>query len=117
MPRVRFDLFSSGDLWAVLTEAGCPDLKSDRTLRDWIRNDSPPDSVRAFTAALLQMEKEAAPVSERLERVVIQLEKLASDLPLLAASLKAADDAERERDEQQNDGAQSDQAARGLGGE
>ena len=62
---MRYDLFSSGRLYAALKGAGYPDLPAERTLRDWIRNDSAPEGARQFTAALLGLPTDAPPEWER----------------------------------------------------
>lgn len=73
--RVRFDLFSSNKLWAVLKQEEMPDLPRPRTLQDWIRYDSAPEAARQFVLdRVLNAKEEAAPSStERLERAVDRL--------------------------------------------
>lgn len=76
---VRFDLFSSGRLYKALQEAKYPDLPAERTLRDWIKNDSAPEGARLFVTALLQADiaKEPPPdwARELLDAINNQLNR------------------------------------------
>jgi hypothetical protein len=51
-------LFSSARLYKALKEAEYPDLPSERTVRDWIKNDSAPKGARIYAAKALGIEKE-----------------------------------------------------------
>jgi hypothetical protein len=68
-------LFSSARLYKALKEAEYPDLPSERTVRDWIKNDSAPQGARIYAAKALGIKKEAPAEAGADEIVNLWLER------------------------------------------
>ena len=91
-PSMRFDLFSSNRLYDALVEAGYPEKDLNRrTLRDWVRKDSPPEALRQFAAEHLMGTAKEPPEPVWVERLLAGVMALESDAEITDAELALAE--------------------------